>query len=706
MKHLLFLTVALTLTLNTIAQKEKETADFAIIATPSNGGDVWNLFLQVNNPNFTFNQTDVSWKYMSDNDLLTGKKWSTYNSSQGKTHLEYKQVSYPWPIDKVGYMEIYVKIGDKRSKVFVPEHEDYKVNPNAIIDYNIKTICWNNNGVTLEMVDNPHSNYTDPVYSGKYMWVYSTDGKRTFKVWPNSQKKINTGKLTSTTHFYAFAKGRAMTSNPTENIWFPNGRITITMNGTELQSGTINSNQNICNGTRPSQLNGTPPTGGNGQYHFQWQKKTNGSNWNDISEARGANYQPEVLTQTTNFRRIDKDDCGLKETNPITITVYERLDIGILGSDQDICYNTQPDKLIGPIPTGGDGTYSFEWLTSTNGTSWSKVYNERSSNYQPSELKQTTIFKRIVKSNCETIESNPITITVYPEFHSGIVSNNQNICSNTQPKNIFGTTPSGGKGVYTYQWKKSLNGINWSDIIGATDANYQPEVLTQTTHFKRKDNGGCDSKETNSVIITVYDSVDVDIQINAQNHISIANGERISIMPNIISNLASENVSYTWIFDHQQEGWYETMFSESPSQYFHWKGWYNITLLIETPTGCRYKDVLLSAFYVNEETEDVRHKTAFTGSKKALDSHFGKNAERSIKVYPSAFDYLLTIEIKNSEESVQFQLFDLTGRALNTKTVGDGIQTILTSDLHKGVYVVKITSSDGTLIHTQKVLKK
>lgn len=37
----------------------------------------------------------------------------------------------------------------------------------------------------------------------------------------------------------------------------------------------------------------------------------------------------------------------------------------------------------------------------------------------------------------------------------------------------------------TYQWESSLDGVNWSTILGATDQAYSPPALDQTTYFRR-----------------------------------------------------------------------------------------------------------------------------------------------------------------------------------------------------------------------------
>lgn len=70
-----------------------------------------------------------------------------------------------------------------------------------------------------------------------------------------------------------------------------------------IDNNTIAADQTICSGTTPEILTGSTPTGGDGQFLYQWQSSIDGTTWADITGALTQNYQPPILTQTTFYRR-------------------------------------------------------------------------------------------------------------------------------------------------------------------------------------------------------------------------------------------------------------------------------------------------------------------------------------------------------------------------------------------------------------------
>jgi len=91
-----------------------------------------------------------------------------------------------------------------------------------------------------------------------------------------------------------------------------------------IDGGTLSPDQTICSGETPATITGTPPSGGNGTYTYQWQKSTTGPSgpWITISGATGSSYLPGALTQTTWFRRIAiSPPCPAVSSNSVQITV-------------------------------------------------------------------------------------------------------------------------------------------------------------------------------------------------------------------------------------------------------------------------------------------------------------------------------------------------------------------------------------------------
>ena len=273
-----------------------------------------------------------------------------------------------------------------------------------------------------------------------------------------------------------------------------------------LTAGTISSTQAICANTAPAAFTETAPTGGTGTYTYQWQSSPNGTTWTDISGATSATYTSGALTATTQFRRaVTSGACATVYSPVITITVYANLTAGTISSAQTICYNTTPAAFTQTAPTGGTGTYTYQWQSSPNGTTWTDIAGATSATYTSGALTATTQFRRSVTSGaCGTVYSSAITVTVYANLTAGTIGTAQNICANTAPAAFTQTAPTGGTGTYTYQWQSSQDGTNWTNIAGATAATYTSGALTVSTYFRRNvTSGSCGTVSSNSILITV-----------------------------------------------------------------------------------------------------------------------------------------------------------------------------------------------------------
>ena len=91
-----------------------------------------------------------------------------------------------------------------------------------------------------------------------------------------------------------------------------------------LTKPVISSAQTICSGATAQTLHTTASLGSNGNFTYQWQKKTTGA-WSDVGTFNSMSYDPGVITETTSFQVIANNVatpyCGASYSNPLTITV-------------------------------------------------------------------------------------------------------------------------------------------------------------------------------------------------------------------------------------------------------------------------------------------------------------------------------------------------------------------------------------------------
>jgi hypothetical protein len=205
-----------------------------------------------------------------------------------------------------------------------------------------------------------------------------------------------------------------------------NVHIPILNNNISLLDGGL-TDTTICNGAVPHQLKGTIPAGGTnipGDYAYQWKYSTDNSNFIPVpSGGTGVNYQPPALAATTYYKRqVQSGTCILISSTTITVTVLPLITNNIISDNQTICFNTSPVILTGTTLSGGagDGTYSFLWEQSADGTTWSPADGTNdlpSGSYQPPVLTISMKYRRVGKSgayDCCINISNVIDIEIYP----------------------------------------------------------------------------------------------------------------------------------------------------------------------------------------------------------------------------------------------------------------------------------------------------
>ena len=230
-------------------------------------------------------------------------------------------------------------------------------------------------------------------------------------------------------------------------------RITVRA---ELSPGSIGSPQTICYNTAPATLAETAAaSGGAGTYTYQWQSSQNNTLWTNISGATLASYTPGALMSPMYFRRNVTDaSCGTVYGESILINIYPNLSPGSIGSNQSICHNTAP-TFTPAAPSGGFGSYSYQWKSSTDNVNWTPIPGATSASYTSGALTSSAYFRReVTDSKCGTVYSS-ILVTVHPVVTVNAISNKEGCINNSVPATTF-TSPTAG---VTFTWTNSNTAI-------------------------------------------------------------------------------------------------------------------------------------------------------------------------------------------------------------------------------------------------------
>lgn len=260
-------------------------------------------------------------------------------------------------------------------------------------------------------------------------------------------------------------------------------------------TNTITNNQTICVGIAAATLTGTPG-GGNGSFTFVWESSTTDgtTGFSPISGAENQTYAPGSLSQTTWFRRIvSAGPCPSSTSAAIQITVIPAIASNTIGSDQLICSGIIPDTFTVSTPSGGIGTYIYQWeISSTSALAgFASISGANSMEYSiPTALAGNRWYRRKINSGaCLNDYSNVLSIAINPVIGNNTISTSQTICSTNPAATLNGSVPvgGGGAGTYGFQWESSTTSatIDFTPISGANGQTYSPGLLTETTWFRR-----------------------------------------------------------------------------------------------------------------------------------------------------------------------------------------------------------------------------
>ncbi|WDF80747.1 DUF6443 domain-containing protein [Mucilaginibacter sp. KACC 22773] len=328
-----------------------------------------------------------------------------------------------------------------------------------------------------------------------YQWQSSPDNSNWSVVSGATSLSYSPPALTSTTYYRIVSTGFGSSAT--------SGSVIVTVYP-QLTAGTISPATQAINYNTPASLTGGAATGGNGTYAYQWQSSPDNTTFTNISGATGTGYTSGNLTATKYYRRTVTSNGQPLNSNSVTVTVYPQLVAGTISpATQAINYNT-PASLTGGAATGGNGTYAYQWQSSPDNTTFTNISGATGVSYTSGSLTATTYYRRTVTSNGQPLNSNSVTVTVYPQLVAGTISPATQAINYNTPASLTGGAATGGNGTYAYQWQSSPDNTTFTNISGATGVSYTSGSLTTTTYYRRTVTSNGQPLNSNSVTVTVY----------------------------------------------------------------------------------------------------------------------------------------------------------------------------------------------------------
>lgn len=347
-----------------------------------------------------------------------------------------------------------------------------------------------------------------------YTWQQSNDNSNWSAISGGTTRDYQPAALTQNTYYRRIAAFSVCARDTTPSL-----PILVIQNVciAPLGNNVISTSQTLLSGTTPAQFTGSLPTGGTGIFNFIWEESTDNSNWSAISGATSVNLQYGVVSQNLYYRRIVSASPCVPSTSNVISVQAEPCNVAVTGNTvlnhQTIAAGSAPSILSGNFPSGSPGYFQYEWQSSADNSSWSLIAGATTQDYQPGVLYSDTWYRRIVLATpCANDTSAAVSITVScgSPVGNNVISGDQTISGGDLPAILTGTSPSGGSGIYTYQWESSSDHSTWSIIPDATATDYLPVNLTQSAWIRRSVTSfPCPTNNGNEVYLTVFPDTSV-----------------------------------------------------------------------------------------------------------------------------------------------------------------------------------------------------
>jgi gliding motility-associated-like protein len=163
--------------------------------------------------------------------------------------------------------------------------------------------------------------------------------------------------------------------------------------------------------------------------------------------ATGAAITPTYTLTVTNPL------SGCSSTSTVVVTVNAEILPGIIGPNQAVCASSPPVPLGStPGPSGGYGTYTYQWESSADNLTWTTVAGATATTYAPGPLLATRYYRRRVKSgSCAEQLTNTVKLELQPLVLSGVtLATPATQCAGTPL--TFTPVPTNAGPAPTFRW--------------------------------------------------------------------------------------------------------------------------------------------------------------------------------------------------------------------------------------------------------------
>ena len=223
---------------------------------------------------------------------------------------------------------------------------------------------------------------------------------------------------------------------------------------------------------------------------YQWQRSTDGgSTFSALSGETSSSLSLSSLTVSSDqyeYRCVVSATGGAASVNSdsATLSVVPTVTISAQPQAQSTSNGSASFSVTASASVGG--TLSYQWQRSTDGTNFSNISGETSSSLSLSSLTVSSDQYKYRVSvsadyNAQSVTSNSATLSVVPVVSISVQPSNQSASNGAASFSVTAGASLGGS-VTGYQWQVSSDGVNYSNISGATSSTLSLTGLTLNEH--------------------------------------------------------------------------------------------------------------------------------------------------------------------------------------------------------------------------------
>lgn len=413
-------------------------------------------------------------------------------------------------------------------------------------------------------------------------------------------------------------------------------------------------------------------------YINSWNSGTNTSVYMTFWVSGFAGEIKAVFYSSTNVRYYGN-------TYPVIQTIYNNS----ISASETLPSGTSTTTISGSSAQGGDGTVTYQWQSSPNGSSWSNIGGATGRDYAPGVIGSTTYYQRICSSGAAPATTSNIVTKTIVQINNTIPST-VNFTSGQNPVAINGNAATSGAGAFSYQWQvKGGPAPTWTNISSpqGTSEDISATLISDGWEYRRLVISGGVTHISNTCTLVM-----IPIGGNSiPSSVSYSSGQTPVLINAAPATSPYGTITYQW----QSKG------GPSPS-------WSNIA----SPQGTS-EDLSATLIFNGVQYRRIaKVGTTYSHTSNtcilSLSARIGDTDTELVEetvffnVYPNPSSLNEVVVLKTDQTNASLaKVYDVNGNEVYRTAIA-GSQTELTFAPTTGIYLIVIETQNGEILSKQK----